>query len=139
MANIPRNIDLTANHDFGRDGRIIIPALSIDTLLDEEISTSDEYELVARHESIFGKRRYRSQVNEAFGPLFNIPFESENWNRICVRCGRFLFPWNNLGGICRECDNQLNQSYGPLWDNIPWHRYDTPRLPNRVMDIFDLR
>lgn len=129
---LPPNIDLTEHRDFGKfSGNLVIPIAFNDT----EIMTSDDYENICRYESIFGKKM-RNQAHKMLGDVYDLPFPID-WNRTCVRCGKPLLPWNNLGGICRECDKELNQSYG--FGGFPWQMYNTPINPSSVMDIFNLR
>ena len=129
---LPSNIDLTENRDFGRSGGDWVIPIAFS---DDEIVTSDEYENLCRYESIFGKRM-KDQTREILGYLYDLDFPVD-WNKICIRCGKPLLPWNNRGGICMECDGELNQSYG--YGSFPWTNYKTPRLPDNIMDIFNLR
>ena len=138
---IPRNIDLTVNRDFGRAGEGNFISLPL-AVRDGELMSSDEYEELCKYESVFGKR-VRNQAREVLGDLYDLPQkdkEFEMWRQTCLRCGKRLFPWDNIGGICKDCDNEITQSYG-FW-NIPWlseNTFDTPRDTHSVMDIFDLR
>ena len=137
---LPPNIDLTENRDFNEGHRWfdINFGDELEAIFEDEYMTSEQYEVLKRYEDIFGRRRHKNQARELLGDLYDIPFPVPvDWNRTCVRCGKPLLPWNNLGGICRECDGELNQSYG--YGGFPWVVYNTPNDPRSAMDIFTLR
>lgn len=138
---LPPKIDLTANRDFGGgrfdDFTIDIPI----ALYDDEVMSSDEYEALCKYESFFGRRTHKNQARQMLGVLYDAPIKDlDAWRQTCLRCGKRLVPWNNFGGICRECDGEISQSSG-FW-NIPWLSYnsqDVPRATDSPMDIFSLR
>jgi hypothetical protein len=102
---LPPNIDLTENRDFneGNHWFDINFGDELEALFEDEYMTSDQYETLKRYEDIFGRRRHKNQVRELLGDLYDLPFPVPvDCNRTCVRCGKPLLPWNNLGGIRRE-------------------------------------
>lgn len=135
---LPGNIDLTEHRDFS-DNQLFfnLNDFSIDIpISDDENITPDQYDKIVMYENIFGKRIHKNQAREVFGKSYDVRVKVD-WKKTCLRCGRPLFPWNNLGGICRECDGELNQSYG--YGSIPWKTYNDSNNPRSVMDIFNLR
>ena len=135
---ISHDIDLTENRDFS-GGNVIIWQLDIPTpedWEDMELMTNDQWEAVVEHERIFGRKRHINQKDKIF--------DWKNSNRLnifksqCARCGKvFRIPWDNLGGICRKCDSEVETS---SYDKIPWKIYDSTWNPrNDPKDIFNLR
>ena len=121
--SLPRNIDLTEHRDFG--GNRFIPLHST-TPLDLGM-TNEEYEKWIARERIFGRRSHKDQRND----IFNDPEEDidKHWKHTCLRCGKNIrIPWNNIGGICKECDKDLS------YNKVPWKKEETVSW-----GVFDLR
>lgn len=135
---LPTNIDLTENRDFS-GGNAVIWQIDIEIPEDWEeieILSSDQWKKICEHEKIFGRKRHVNQKDRIF--------DWENSNRLnlfkthCARCGKeFRIPWDNLGGICRKCDSEVEVSN---YDRIPWKRFEGTWNPrNDPKEIFNLR
>ena len=135
---LPPNIDLTEHRDFSMDD-ISLGIIDFDIPLDDDIPvTSDQYERMLEYEKIFGRKRHSNQVRDVLGYIYDLPNKDYlYWKSHCARCGKTLVPWDNLGGICRECDSQCNMDYN--YGRIPWKEYKLISRPDRIMDIFSMR
>ena len=135
---LPPNIDLTEHRDFG-ESDFSLGIIDFDIPIDDDVPvTSDQYERMLEYEKIFGRKYHHNQVRDVLGYIYDIPKKDYiDWKSHCARCGKTLVPWDNLGGICRECDSQCNQSYG--YGQIPWQEYKSSRIQDRIMDIFSMR
>ena len=135
---LPTNIDLTEHQDFG-SGSLFNSNSWFDIpigIIDDDIMSSDEYEIYSRHIELFGRTRHSNQARDVFGVLYDMPKKDYvYWKRTCCRCGKRLYPWSNLGGICCECNRDWNNSSS---GRIPWKTYNS-RFSNSVRDIFSLR
>lgn len=129
--SLPRNIDLTEHRDFGGDQLIssTIQFLPVDSTfpLDLEM-TPEEYEKWITRERIFGRRSHRDQRNDIFDPEENY---RKYWEHTCFRCGKNIkIPWNNIGGVCKECDKELAYN-----KKVPWKKEEM----ESGSSVFDLR
>jgi len=119
-------VDLTEHMDFS-GGTINVMDTIIEIPLDEyQPMTCDEYERFKWWESIFGRRGHRNQKYE----IFNLKGTLNECKSHCYRCGKpFRIPWDNIGGVCRKCDNEMCDSE----HNIPWKNYHAQS--SRTRDI----
>ena len=136
---LPTNIDLTEHQDFG-GGSLFNSNSWFDIpigIIDDDIMSSDEYEIYNRHIELFGRTRHSNQARDVFGVLYDMPKKDYvYWKRTCCKCGKRLYPWSNLGGICCECNRDWNNSSS---GRIPWKTYNSRFSSNSVRDIFNLR
>ena len=136
--SLPRNIDLTEHRDFGGDQLIssTIQFLPVDStfpldLLEREKMTNEEYEKWITRERIFGRRSHEDQRNDIFDPEENY---RKYWEHTCFRCGKNIkIPWNNIRGVCKECDKCLTPGY----NKVPWKKEETGSWSRE--SVFDLR
>ena len=97
-----------------------------------ELMTTEEYELLTWWEGIFGKKEHRNQKHEIFSKDINELMTS------CPRCGKpFRIPWDNIGGVCRKCNDEV---FDPS-HNLPWKRNNNPSVSERsiVYNLFNSR
>lgn len=129
--SLPRNIDLTEHRDFGEDQFISLQSITpIDLDILERGMTSEEYEKWIRWEWTFGRRSHKDQRNDIFDPEEK---HRKYWEHTCLRCGKNIkIPWNNIGGVCKECDRYLSTVPG---HKVPWKKEETVSLDS----VFDLR
>lgn len=134
---LPNNIDLTEYSDFGGsfDNRIL-PDLAINDILDRGYDdgpmTSEEYDAIVEHESIFGRRYHINRRRHIFARRYssdNEWYDSEV-RGTCLRCGKRIIPWE--GELCPECS-------GVMEDPLPWNRRSEAFFGDRTMEIFSLR
>ena len=127
--SLPRNIDLTEHGDFGGDQFISLQSITpIDLDILERGMTPEEYEKRITRERIFGRRSHRDQRNDIFDPEENY---RKYWEHTCLRCGKNIkIPWNNIGGVCKECDRYLSS-----YKKVPWKKEKT----ESGNSVFDLR
>ena len=131
--SLPRNIDLTEHGDFGENRFIPLQFLPIDPIfpdldLLERGMTDEEYEKWMRCERIFGRRSHKDQRNDIFDPEENY---KKYWEHTCFRCGKNIkIPWNNIGGVCKECDKELAYN-----KKVPWKKEEM----ESGSSVFDLR
>lgn len=130
---ISRNIDLTANGDFGGNSVWELPfdIQLIDRAYEDGYMSVDQYEQVVRWEGIFGRKRHTS----AAGKIFDIPVPKD-WQHRCARCGKEIrAPWDNIYGLCSRCNESLEMD---SYSRIPWSPFKI--VYNRIpRDLFDLR
>ena len=127
---LPRNIDLTANRDFG-DNRFNDTLLIFPIDIERELMTSEEYDELIKWEKIFGRKQHEDQKNKIFDSEAKF---NKCWENICHRCGKLIkVPWNNISGICKNCNNYLNS------DRIPWKEETFEDIVNVRRDLFELR
>lgn len=127
--SLPRNIDLTANRDFGGNRSISLLLLPID---DSPflVETNEEYEERITRERIFGRRSHKDQRNDIFDPEEK---HRKYWEHTCFRCGKNIkIPWNNILGVCKECDEYLANN-----NKVPWKKEETKSWFRE--SVFDLR
>lgn len=128
--SLPRNIDLTEHGDFGGDQLISPQFLPIDDdspFLDLGM-TNEEYKKEITRERIFGRRSHKDQRNDIFDPEENY---RKYWEHTCFRCGKNIkIPWNNIGGVCKECDMYLSS-----YKKVPWKKEEM----GSGSSVFDLR
>ena len=123
--SLPRNIDLTEHGDFGRRF-ISIQILPID---DSPFLVDEEYEKKMRWERVFGRRSHKDQRNDIFDPEEK---HRKYWEHTCFRCGKNIkIPWNNIRGVCKECDKDLANN------KVPWKKEETVSWGRE--SVFDLR
>lgn len=132
--SLPRNIDLTEHRDFGGNRFIPLQFLPIDSTFSQDLDwmTNEEYEKRIRWERIFGRRSHEDQKND----IFNDPEEDidKYLEHTCLRCGKNIkIPWNNIRGVCKECDKNLTSGY----NKVPWKKEETKSWGRE--SVFDLR
>lgn len=99
-----------------------------------ELMTTEEYELLTWWEGIFGRKEHRNQKRKIFHPKGTL-------NEIrphCYRCDKpFRIPWDDIGGVCRKCDDEICDSAHTL----PWKRNNDPSGSERsiVYNLFNSR
>lgn len=125
-------VDLTAHMDFRRD--INFSDIRLDEILDDEHApmSTDEYKQLTWWEGIFGRKKHKNQKHEIFSKDIN-----ELMTR-CPRCGKpFRIPWDNIGGVCRKCNDEI---FDPS-HNLPWKRNNNPSVSERsiVYNLFNSR
>lgn len=135
---LPRNIDLTEHRDFSGGGGIFIDT-PIEIPLDEyELMTCDEYEKLRWWEGIFGRKGHRNRKEYVFD--YDGKYVS-NSKKHCLRCGKeFRYPWDNVGGICKKCDEIVGMDMDK--GRIPWKEYygQNPEIEDRTAyDLFNRR
>lgn len=130
---LDQRIDLTANRDFSQPQQRVI---AIGAVIDNEFVTCDEYDAIAKHESIFG-RRHRNEKGKIFGKT-DEDF-MEEMRAQCQKCGKpFRLPWQKQFGLCDECDREVDYEFR----EFPWqvHQPVIRRLGDVGQgDLFDLR
>ena len=124
-------VDLTEHMDFNRGifSNIRLVEISDD---EQELMSTEEYEWFTWWESVFGRKKHRNQKHEIFSKDIN-----ELMTR-CPRCGKpFRIPWDNIGGVCRKCNDEI---FDPS-HNLPWKRNNNPSVSERsiVYDLFNSR
>ena len=128
--SLPRNIDLTANRDFGNN--IFNHTLIFPIDVERELMTKEEYDELIKWENIFGRKWHKNQKNKIFDSEINF---NKYWENTCYRCGRPIrIPWNNIRGICKNCNNHLEK---PSYDRIPWKKKENN--VNMGRNLFELR
>ena len=132
--SLPRNIDLTENRVFGEpfistQSLLIDSTFSLDLDLLKRGITNDEYEKLITWERIFGRRSHKDQRNDIFDPEEK---HKKYWEHTCLRCGKNIkIPWNNIGGVCKECDEYLANN------KVPWKKEEIVSWGRE--SVFDLR
>ena len=134
---ISRRIDLTENRVFGRINGHGIPTVHMRQFLDgvadsdEPFMSEDEYELLERHERLFGRLRHINEKSKVFN--YEKRFE-EMWRGKCVRCGARLVIWKGArGDLCHRCDVEMDSG------KVPWKDYYGRRERSVNELLFDLR
>ena len=93
--------------------------------------TEEEYEKWIRWERVFGRRSHKDQRNDIFDPEEK---HRKYWEHTCLRCGKNIkIPWNNIGGVCKECAKNLTSGY----NKVPWKKEETVSWGRE--SVFDLR
>ena len=133
---ISDKIDLTENRDFSGGNIWSIDIPLPDDWEDMEIMSYDTWEAIIEREKIFGRRRHINQKDKIFD-LYNTK-RLNTFKTHCARCGKLIrIPWDNMGGICRRCDSQVETS---SYDRIPWKKFEgTLTHRNNPREIFNLR
>jgi hypothetical protein len=124
--SLPRNIDLTEHGDFGGNRpistRFLLPIDDSPFL----VETNEEREKWIR---IFGRRSHKDQRNDIFDSEEK---HRKYWEHTCLRCGKNIkIPWNNIRGVCKECDKDLANN------KVPWKKEETESWGRE--SVFDLR
>lgn len=128
--SLPRNIDLTANRDFGNN--IFNHTLIFPIDVERELMTKEEYDELVKWENIFGRKWHENQKDKIFDSETNF---NKYWENTCYRCGRSIrVPWNNINGICKNCNNHLEKT---SFNRIPWKKKENNVNVGR--DLFELR
>lgn len=135
--------DLTENRDFGYDDTHLElnsdSFIKLKEIIDDEIMTSDEHELIFRWESVFGKTIHTNEKSKIFKRLCML-MDEEYSDGICFYCGKSLkSPWRGKNGVCIECALKLKHTC----NIFPWRRYRRPII-RRIGDVgqgdlFELR
>lgn len=128
-------VDLTAHMDFSRRTIHILPEPQDAEILDDEheLMSVDKYDWLIWWEGIFGRRGHRNQKYEIFdskGILNEIRSH-------CYRCGKpFRTPWDNIGGVCRKCNDEICDS----GHTLPWKKHNaSPIEGNIIYNLFNSR
>lgn len=93
----------------------------------------DEYNWFIRLKSIFGRRGHSNQKRKIFHPNGTLNESKAH----CYRCGKpFRIPWDNIGDVCRKCDDEMRNSDHTL----PWKKHDaSPSDGNIMYNLFNSR
>ena len=128
---IPPEIDLTENRDFRGESEFTWISGHFPTgMLYWELMSRDQFELVHRYESIFGRKSHHSERYQVFSKDDKTFAEECRWH--CERCGVSIrLPWKNINGVCPKCHDILE-------GRIPW-KEKYAQIRNREENIFDLR
>lgn len=125
-------VDLTEHMDFneGIFSNIRLVEISDD---EQDLMSNEEYEWFIWWEGIFGRKEHRNQNHEILfkGALNELKAH-------CYRCGKpFRIPWDNIGGVCRKCNDEI---FDPS-HNLPWKRNNNPSVSERsiVYTLFNSR
>ena len=138
---LPPNIDLTENRNFSGNDHTIYIDLPIDIPMDEYQSmTPEQYEHLLWYESIFGRKRHLTEKRE----LFQLEWKELNeLRKNCYRCGRPLrIPWNNFGGICRKCEEEMgreDEEDSRKDRRKPWKTIRIERVRDTKYELFNSR
>lgn len=133
---LPRNIDLTANSDFGIGGGIFMDTPIEIPINEYNLMTHEQYDKLMWWEGIFGRKRYYMDKSKIFNKEWSF---IEKYKHECQRCGKkIIVPWKNIYGLCKECDEIVSHNS----KKIPWKisRPVIRRIGDRGQgDLFDLR
>lgn len=126
-------VDLTEHMDFNGGSMNIFSNIRLVEISDDEqeLMSTEEYEWLTWWEGIFGRKEHRNQNHEILfkGALNELKAH-------CYRCGKpFRIPWDNIGGVCRKCNDEI---FDPS-HNLPWKRNNNPSVSERsiVYNLFN--
>lgn len=131
-------VDLTAHMDFSEDAINIFKILDVEIpveIPDDEYApmSVDEYIWLIWWEGIFGRRGHRNQKYE----IFNSKGILNEIRSHCYRCGKpFRTPWDDIGGVCRKCNDEICDS----GHTLPWKKHNvSPIEGNIIYNLFNSR
>lgn len=128
---ISDKIDLTENRDFRGKPTIVI---DINDVRLRESITNDEWEVLSKHENIFGRKYHYTEMLDVFSDPES--YEQE-MREHCQRCGKLLrMPWKVRYDICERCDEEINVVKPYTKRKSPWPTYKS-FISNRVRNDDD--
>ena len=102
MKRISNKIDLTENGEFSGGTMNRLFNLMSGEIFD--IAYKETENRRSKHERIFGRKYHYTDVMEAVDcDMFAL--EEAKWR--CPRCGRKLFPWDDIYGLCKACRKDM--------------------------------
>lgn len=139
---VSRNIDLTEHRDFSNN--ISINGISqvllreINRIQENDIMSTDEYNILWNYHSIFGFKRHTNMAEQIFKTKER-KFKEDYYSH-CERCGKLIrIPWRRIYGLCEKCNNVMETTTSDGKIKFPWDIEITSSPRDDTMDIFRLR
>lgn len=139
---VSRNIDLTEHRDFSNN--ISLNSISqvllreIDCIEENDIMSTDEYNILWNYHSIFGFKRHTNMAEQIFKTKER-KFKEDYYSH-CERCGKLIrIPWRRIYDLCEKCNNVMETTTSDGKIKFPWDIEITSSSRDDTMDIFRLR
>ena len=107
---VSRNIDLTEHRDFSNNislnGISQVLLREINRIQENDIMSTDEYDILWNYHSIFGFKRHTNMAEQIFKTKER-KFKEDYYSH-CERCGKLIqIPWRRIYGRCEKCNNVM--------------------------------